>query len=85
MTIETVDGCTVITGESINTYRLLALRSALKLECVGLKSRKGANVPQQIRDILTANKYIAPRKKDALLRVYEYFLKKQGLIGDSKC
>ena len=74
MAIETVgNGGFIVTGEHINTYRLLALRSALKLETVGLKSR--APVANIIRDILKSANRIAPRKKTSLLGCYELYLR----------
>lgn len=44
MPVEKLEGGTlVITGDSINTYRLLALKHALKLETLGMK-RRGPSV-----------------------------------------
>jgi hypothetical protein len=40
MAIErTQDGAVIITGNDIDTYRLLALKGALKLETLGMKRR----------------------------------------------
>jgi hypothetical protein len=42
MAIEkTEDGTLIITGEHIDVLRLLALKGALKLECVGLRATRG--------------------------------------------
>ena len=36
MPVEQSNGCTVITGEAINVYRLITLKHALSLECKGM-------------------------------------------------
>lgn len=41
MAIETHEGCTVITGEHIELYRMLALKGALSLELRGMKHSSG--------------------------------------------
>lgn len=43
MPVEQLEGGTlVVTGNSISTYRLLALKHALKLETLGMKRRGGS-------------------------------------------
>ena len=68
----------IVTGEHINAYRLLSLRMALKLECSGLKSR--APVTKIIRDILTKANHTAPRNKEKLRIMFDYYLQQQGLL-----
>lgn len=68
----------MVTGEHINAYRLLSLRMALKLECSGLKSR--APVTKIIRDILIKANVSAPRNKEKLRIMYDYYLQQQGLL-----
>jgi hypothetical protein len=43
MAIEVTAGGTIVTGEHVELYRLLALKSALKLEMKGMK-RRGRSV-----------------------------------------
>ena len=69
--------CTVITGENVLKYRLLALRSALKLETKGLKHSK-VNVAKIVKGIL-AEAGIKPKaKKIELLAQYETYL--EGVV-----
>ena len=65
--------CTVITGENVLKYRLLALKSALKLETKGLKHSK-VNVAKIVKGIL-AEAGIKPKaKKIELLAQFETYL-----------
>jgi len=41
MPIENANGSFMITGKGIDIYKLLALRSALSLECEGISIRRG--------------------------------------------
>jgi hypothetical protein len=69
--------CTVITGENVLKYRLLALKSALKLETKGLKHSK-VNVAKIVKGIL-AEAGIKPKaKKIELLAQYETYL--EGVV-----
>lgn len=68
----------MVTGEHINAYRLLSLRMALKLECSGLKTR--SPVTKIVRDILTKANVSAPRNKEKLRIMYDYYLQQQGLL-----
>lgn len=81
MAIETFGGSgVVVTGPDIQTYRLLAIRQALKMQAeIGLKSNR-FNVAQQARDILTAANYNAPRNIKKLFLAYNKFLVDKGLI-----
>jgi hypothetical protein len=64
---------TIITGENVLKYRLLALKSALKLETKGLKHSK-VNVAKIVKGIL-AEAGIKPKaKKIDLLAQFEEYL-----------
>jgi hypothetical protein len=80
MAIESLgNGGMAITGEHIDIYRLLAIRSALKIQVrTGLKSR--APVPQIARDILADNGIKPAKKLDKLFEQYEKFLKDAGIF-----
>jgi hypothetical protein len=67
LAIETGVGGTVITGEHIELYRLLALKGALKLEMKGLK-RRGRSV----YSILKSEGYRG--NKAAVLRELETYI-----------
>jgi len=68
---------TVITGENVEKYRLLSLKSALKLETKGLKHSR-FNVSQIVKGIL-AEKGIKPKNNKILLLVqFETYL--EGVI-----
>lgn len=84
MAIETYgDGGMCITGEHIQVYTLLSMRSALSLEVkTGMKFSNRVNVANQVRAVLQANNYVAPRKKTALLAMYEMFLRKAGILKE---
>ena len=80
MAIESIGGNGfVVTGGHIDAFRLLAIRSALKIQVrTGLKSR--APVPQIARDILADNGIKPAKKLDKLLEQYEIFLKQAGIF-----
>lgn len=76
MPIETTGGITVITGDSINVYRMLALRGALKLETIGMKMSRGVPASKIIRDEFG----LKTKNKVALLAEYETLLRERGFI-----
>ena len=80
MAIENLgNGGFAITGEHIDIYRLLAIRSGLRIQVkTGLKSR--APVPQIARDILADNGIKPAKKLAKLLEQYEAFLLKAGIL-----
>jgi hypothetical protein len=59
---------TVITGEDIDKFRLLAIKSALRLECVGMKGKFSAS--KLAREILTKAGVKPSRSKQDLLVQY---------------
>jgi len=50
MSIEVKDGVTLITGSSIEIYRLLSLKAALGLEVVGI-TRRGRSAYSMAKDL----------------------------------
>jgi len=79
MAVEKIgNGGFMVTGEHIEAYRLLSLRMALKLGCSGLKGR--VNAANIVRDILTNANHTAPRNKEKLRIMYDYYLQQQGLL-----
>lgn len=69
---------TVITGkENILNVRLLTLRSALKLEIVGLKRGRGRSVYSIIK-----SEFGFKGNKQRVLEQFEAHLRKEGLIRD---
>ncbi len=76
MAIERMEnGGTMITGKDIDNYRLIVLKSALRLECIGMKKR-GVNATAMVRDILGSK----TRDKKILLGEYTNYLKSIGII-----
>jgi hypothetical protein len=71
----TQDGTIVATGDGVLVYRLLALRSMLKLEITGLKHSSGS-VAKRIRDEFG----LKSRNKQKLLEEYESMLKARGVL-----
>lgn len=49
MPIEHKKGSTMITGDSIDFFRLLAQRGAVKLECKGIKMTRGPVVWKRVK------------------------------------
>jgi hypothetical protein len=62
----------IIEGENIYKFRLLAIRSALKLETKGLRGRFKASVIA--RDILTKAGIKAKKNKDELLVQFQTYI-----------
>lgn len=81
MTVETFgNGGVVITGNSIESYRLISIQKALKLEILsGMKFSNRVNVAQQARAVLESAGVKAPRNKDKLLTVYVRHLQTLGI------
>ena len=85
MSIEKLaDGSLMITGDSIEVYRLIALGKALKLDAhgrkIGMKFSNRVNVAQQARDLLAANGIPPARKLDRLLQQYEKWMRDIGIF-----
>lgn len=57
-------GSTSITGDSIDFFRLAAIRSAVSLECKGIRARRGPAVWKQAQQEF---KIPGPRNKHAVL------------------
>jgi hypothetical protein len=69
---------TVIVGDNIQRYRLLCIKSALRLEAVGMKGRVNAAVIA--RDILIKAGIVNPaRNKQKLLEQFTDYLNNGGL------
>ena len=69
---------TVIVGEDIQRYRLLVIKSALRLEAVGMKGR--INAAPIARDILIKAGMVKPaRNKQRLLEQFTDYLNNGGL------
>ena len=64
---------TVIAGDGVLTYRLLALKSALKLETKGLRHSK-VNVAKIVKGILTEAGIKPKSNKTDLLAQFEAYL-----------
>lgn len=85
MSIEKLaDGSLMITGDSIEVYRLIALGKALKLDAngrkIGMRFSNRVNVAQQARDLLAANGIPPARKLDRLLQQYEKWMRDIGIF-----
>jgi hypothetical protein len=63
------------TPESINAFRLLALKGALRLETIGLK-RRGMPASEIVRQEIGSK----IRNKVALLAEYEKWLRAKGIL-----
>jgi hypothetical protein len=50
MTITHNAGVTVVTGDSVNLFRLISIKHQLKLEKLGMKSRGGALRPRLAKE-----------------------------------
>jgi len=71
MPIEVNDsGSIIVTGESIQVYRMLALRSALGLEAKGMRMSRGMSALAAVKSLtgLTGTRSTMPAKYDAWLR-----------------
>ena len=85
MSIEKLaDGSLMITGDSIEVYRLIAIGKALKLDVhgrkVGMRFSNRVNAAQVARDTLAANGYKPAKKLDTLLEQYTKFLVDAGIF-----
>ena len=76
MAIQSTNGATVITGEHINTYRLLTLRMGLKAEMRGMRLTRGRSCFAIVKEEfgLKGNKQKVFEQFEALLEK----LKSQG-------
>lgn len=63
------------TPDKILAFQLLSMRSALKLEILGLKFSRGS-VAKQVRYLMSVN----TRNKQELLAIYESYLKANGFL-----
>jgi hypothetical protein len=68
------------TPEAVAGYRLLAIRSALKLERMGLKMGRGTRASILARDVLKAAGKKAPAKLAELHAVYGDHLRELGIL-----
>jgi len=85
MSIEKLaDGSLMITGGSIEIYRLIAIGKALKLDAhgrkIGMRFSNRVNAAQVARDTLAANGIPPSRKLDRLVQQYEKFLRDAGIF-----
>ena len=85
MSIEKLaDGSLMITGDSVEVYRLIAIGKALKLDVhgrkVGMRFSKRGNVAQTARDVLADHGYKPAKKLDTLLEQYTKFLVDAGIF-----
>lgn len=69
----------VITGPSIEHYRLLTIRSALKMMKFGITFRRGLNPADRAREYLG----VTTRNVSTLLDQFEAKLKQEGLLRDT--
>jgi hypothetical protein len=63
------------TPDKILAFQLLSIRSALKLEILGMKHSRGS-VAQHVRRMMS----VRTRDKQKLLEIYESFLKAHGFL-----
>jgi len=68
------------TREEVEAFRLLALRSALKLEAVGMKSSKGRSAFSIVKRMTGIN----ARSAKELLPIYEGVLRDMGVLSPKK-
>jgi len=68
------------TPEGIAAYRLLSIRSALKLEVIGLRMSRGFKASAVARDELKAAGKAAPANKAKLLEAFEAYLREIGVL-----
>jgi len=68
------------TREEVEAFRLLALRSALKLEAVGMKSSKGRSAFSIVKRMTGIN----ARSAKELLPIYEEVLRDMGVLSPKK-
>lgn len=79
---DTNQGAIVIdTKAGIERYRLLAIRSALRIEVeTGMKMSRGAKPADAARQELIAHGKSAPKNKEALLTIYTQHLYDIGML-----
>lgn len=70
------------TPEAIQAFRLLALRSALKLEIAGLKLSRGVRASALVREALTDAGKKAPRKLPELSDTFAAYLREIRVLVD---
>lgn len=68
----------IITGDNIEKYRLLALKSALMLETLGMKSRRFC-ASKMVREILGKSGIVGKRNKIQLLAQFKTYLATENL------
>jgi hypothetical protein len=73
------DKTTVLTGDKINGARLLVLRSALKLECKGMKASRGVNAFKMIKE-----EFNLKGNKEKVLEQFENYLRENRILIDEK-
>lgn len=66
-------------GSQIQAFQLLALRGALKMECIGLRHSSGKRASVGVRKL-----GIKGRTKKELLTNYEQWLKEKGILTETK-
>jgi len=68
------------TPEGIQAYRLLAIRGALKLQCLGMRGR--VNAAEEARaELKRAGRPCSSRQYRKLLAVYEAYLREIGVLS----
>ena len=63
------------TPDKILAFQLLSIRSALKMEIIGLKHSRGS-VAQKVRYMMS----VKTKNKQELLAIYESYLKANGFL-----
>jgi len=71
------------TTEGINAFRLLAIKSGLKLETKGMKLSRGTACSVHARTVLKEAGKKAPANKTALLAEFETHLREIGVLVDA--
>ncbi len=71
------------TPEGINAYRLLVIRSGLKLEAKGMKLSRGVACSVHARNVLKEAGKAAPANKAKLADVFNTHLREIGVLVDS--
>ena len=75
-----MNNATVIdTPESINAFFLLAQRSALKLEILGMRHSSGRSVSKYLKD-----KFGFKGSKTKVLEQFEVYLRENGVLSQPK-
>lgn len=65
---------TVLTGDAVAQFRLVVLKSALRLESKGMRHSSGRRASVEVRKVLTQAGIKPARGLDALLAQYEKWL-----------